>query len=119
MTNENPFTTAKQSLIINPKTVSKQAFHYQHLTDLENLIGFVGTEPKVKIVNGKMVIIFGKHEIKEGTIILRNSFGQVTDVLTYEQANDLYEIKAQSEFKAEHKNKVVQKPVIKKVSVKK
>jgi hypothetical protein len=114
MTNENLFTTAKQYLIINPKTVSKQAFHYQSISDLENLIGFVGTEPKVKIVTGKMVVVFGKHEIKDKSIILRNSYGQVTDVLSYEQANELYDIKAQSEFKAEHKNKVIQKPVVKK-----
>jgi len=118
MANENLFSTAKQSIIIKPKTVSKQAFNYKSLTDLENLIGFVGTEPKVKVVSGKMLIIFGKHEIKENSIILRNSFGQVTDVMDYDRANELYEITAQSEFKAEHKNKVTAKPVIKRTNKK-
>jgi hypothetical protein len=111
MANENPFSVSKQSLVIKPKTIAKQAFNYKGIADLENLIGFVGTAPKVNMEAGKMVLSFGKQTIKDGSIVLRNSFGQVTDVLAYSQAAELYDIAAERDFKAEDKNKVTDKPV--------
>ena len=110
MTNENLFVTSKQSLVIKPKTIAKQAFNYKGIADLENLIGFVGTAPKVNMDLGKMVLSFGKQTIKDNSIVLRNSFGQVTDVLSYAQANELYDIAAQRDFVPTDKNKVEAKP---------
>jgi hypothetical protein len=110
MTNENLFTSSKQSLVIKPKTVAIQAFNYHGIADLENLIGFVGTTPKVNVEKGTLVLSFGKKAIKDNSIILRNPFGEVDRVMTYAEANEMYEIAGQSDFKAEHKNKVQEKP---------
>jgi hypothetical protein len=109
MTNVNIFETAKQSLVIQPKTQKEQAFVYRTIADLENLIGFVGTTPKVDIDKGKMVLTFKKHIIGDGSVVLRNSYGEVTRVMTFEEANKIYDVAAQSEFLQEHKNKVVAK----------
>lgn len=111
MANENLFLNAKQSLVIKPKTVAIQAFNYTGIADLENLIGFVGSNPKVAMDKGVMILSFGKYTIKDKSIITRTPFGDVERTLTYAEAQELYDIAAQSEFKAEHKNKVVAKPV--------
>jgi len=111
MANENLFEKSKQSLVIRPKTVVTQAFHYTGIADLENLIGFVGSAPKVNVDKGNLVLSFGKYNIKENTIITRTPFGEVQRVMTPAEANELFEIAAESEFKPEHKNKVVTKPV--------
>jgi hypothetical protein len=109
MTNVNLFEVAKQSLVISPKTIKEQAFIYRSISDLENLIGFVGTTPKVDIDKGKMVLTFRKHIVTDNSLILRNAYGEVTNVMTLENANKIYDIVAQSEFLPEHKNKVVVK----------
>jgi len=119
MANENPFASAKQSLILKPKTVAIQALNFKGFEDLKTLIDFVGNTPKIDVdKNGQPVLLYKKQVIKDNSIILRNSFGEVTRVMTYAEAAEIYEISAQSEFKAEHKNKVVDKPV-KKREVKK
>jgi hypothetical protein len=110
MANENIFTDAKQSLILRPKSIQVAAFKYNESADLMNLISFVGKEPKVKVDKGKMVLTFGKKDVKEGNIVLRNSYGEVTNVFTPAEANDKYEIVASSEFKPEHANKIAKKP---------
>jgi hypothetical protein len=111
MVNVNLFETSEQSLVIRPKTVVTQAFHYSGIADLENLIGFIGSAPKVNIDKGAMVLSFGKYLVKDNSIITRTPFGEVQRVMSCNEANELYEIAAQSEFKPEHKNKVVAKPV--------
>lgn len=119
MANENPFASSKQSLILKPKTVAIQALHYKGFEDLKTLIDFVGSTPKIDVdKTGNPVLSFRKQTVRDNTIILRNSFGEVTRVMSYAEAAEVYEISAQSEFKAEHKNKVVDKPV-KKREVKK
>lgn len=105
----NSFETAKQSLVINPKSVKTQAFVYRGMQDLENLIAFVGSSPKVSVEKGKIVLAFKKQIIFDNSVILRNSYGEVTSVMTYEKAQDEYEILAQSDFLPEHKNKVEEK----------
>jgi|WetSurMetagenome_2_1015567.scaffolds.fasta_scaffold1216976_1 hypothetical protein len=110
MANENLFTSSKQSLVIAPKTTKQQAFIYRSMADLENLILFVGNTPKIAIDKGKPILNYGKHTIKDDSVILRNSFGEVTTVLSMEEANAQYDIVAQSEFLPEHKNKVITKP---------
>ena len=109
MTNENNFNTASQSLILKTKVTPEAAFNYKGIADLENLIGFIGTAPKVNVDKGKMVLSFGKYTINDNSVVLRNSYGEVTKVLSYEDANNIYDIAAQSEFKPEHKNKVIEK----------
>jgi hypothetical protein len=116
MANENPFANAKQSLILKPKTIAIQAFNYKGLEDLKNLIDFVGSTPKIDVdKSGQPILLYKKNVLKENSIIMRNSFGEVTNVLTYPDAAEVFDISAQSEFKPEHKNKVQDKPPRKKV----
>jgi hypothetical protein len=105
----NSFEVAKQSIVINPKSVRTQAFVYRGMQDLENLIAFVGSSPKVSVEKGKIVLAFKKEVILDNRIILRNSYGEVTAVMTFEEAEKDFEILAQSEFLPEHKNKVEEK----------
>jgi len=105
----NSFESAKQSLVINPRSTKTQAFAYHGMQDLENLITFVGTSPKVSVEKGKIVLAFKKQVILDDRIILRNSYGEVTAVMTYDEANTQYEIVAESAFLPEHKNKLEEK----------
>jgi hypothetical protein len=107
-----PFTNAKQSLLLKPKTTTIQAFIYHGIEDLENLIGFVGVAPKVNIDKGQMVLSFGRTNIQNNSVIMRNAYGEVTKVLTLDEANAQYDIAASSEFLPEHKNKLVVKPKV-------
>ena len=105
----NSFESAKQSLVINPRSTKTQAFVYRGMPDLENLIAFVGTSPKVSVEKGKIVLAFKKQVILDNTVILRNSYGEVTAVMSYDEAETKYEILAQSVFLPEHKNKLEEK----------
>ena len=110
ISSNNSFEVAKQSLVINPRSTSKtQAFVYRGMQDLENLIAFVGTSPKVSVEKGKIVLAFKKQIILDNRVILRNSYGEVTAVMTYEEADKDFEILGQSEFLPEHKNKLEEK----------
>lgn len=106
MSKENVFTEAKQSLILKSKVVPVQAFVYKDFSDLENLIKFVGSRP---LINGDMSIQFKKTIVPKNSVVMRNQYGEVMSALTFDQANNLYEIAAQSEFKPEHVNKVIDK----------
>ena len=105
------FDEANQSLILKAKVVPIEGFNYKSIADLENLIGFVGTEPKVKVAagTGKLIIMFGKNEIKDNSVVFRNSYGEVVNVMSYDKAAEIFDIAAQSEFLPEHKNKVIEK----------
>jgi hypothetical protein len=103
------FETAKQSLVINPKSVKVAAFVYRGMQDLENLIAFVGSSPKVSVEKGKIVLAFKKQIIADNRVILRNAYGEVTEVMTFEDAQRDFEIVAQREFAPEDRNKVVEK----------
>ena len=108
MSKENVFTEAKQSVILKSKVVPVQAFVYKDFNDLENLIKFVGSRP---IINGDMTIQFKKTIVPKNSVVMRNQYGEVINVLSFDQANTAYEIAAQSEFKPEHINKVIAKEV--------
>jgi hypothetical protein len=106
MSKENVFTEAKQSVILKTKVVPVQAFVYKDFSDLENLIKFVGSRP---LINGDMSIQFKKTIVPKNSVVMRNQYGEVMSALTFDQANTLYVIAAQSEFKPEHVNKVIDK----------
>jgi hypothetical protein len=114
MANENLFLTAKTTLVIKPKTIAIEAFNYKGFDDLKNLIDFVGSTPKIEIQLGQVVLSFRKHVVKPESIILRNAYGEVSRVMDYKEANAIYDIAAQSDFKPELKNKVQAKPEKKK-----
>ena len=103
---ENPFTSAKESIVITPKVTAEQVYHYKGFENLKNLIGFVGARP---LINEDGSLQFRKVLIPENSIIFRNSLGQVTKVMNYESAGTMYDIVAQSDFLPEHKNVVVPK----------
>lgn len=94
------FSDSKQFLVLKPKTVAKAAFHYRNNADLENLIDFVGSKPKVDIGDkGELILMYRKRIIKDNTIILSDAFGNVSDILDYKSASEIYEVVAQSDTK--------------------
>lgn len=108
---ENPFETAKQALIVKPKTISIEAFNYKGSDDLKNLIDFVGTKPKAEVNEaGTIVLSFKKWTIVPNRIIFRNSYGEVVRAMTYAEAAEAYDISGQNDFSAVLKNKVQPKP---------
>ncbi|NMC99107.1 MAG: hypothetical protein GYA62_05240 [Bacteroidales bacterium] len=102
------FESAKQMVVIRPRTVNQVAFVYRDFSDLKNLIKFVGSKPSID-EEGKLW--FGKLPIPDNCVVLRNSYGKVTEVHDFKAAEMYYEIAADSEFKPEHANKVEPKPV--------
>ena len=95
---ENVFEVALQSLVLSPKTTKVQAFIYRSVNDLENLVRFLGVAPKVIFEKGKMTYQFGKILVPDNSVIMRDSYGTITRVLTFAEANDKYDIAAQREF---------------------
>jgi len=93
----------RQSLALKPKVVVVQAFHYRGFKDLKNLIQFVGSRP---IINEDASLQFKKVIIPDNSIVFRNEYGAVVRVMSYDEANKMYEIGAQSDWKPEHANKV-------------
>jgi hypothetical protein len=112
----NLFEIAKQSLVLAPKTVKEQAFIYRTVADLENLIRFLGTSPKVVFEKGKLSYQFGKQVISDNSVITRNVYGNVVNCMTFAQANEKYDIAAQRDF---DNAKDSQTPQAKPVKVKK
>jgi hypothetical protein len=100
------FSKAKQSIVIRPRANNIQAFIYHDFTDLKNLVRFVGTKPQIDEEGN---LYFRNTLIPDNTVIMRDAYGRVIDVMTYDQANGRYEIVAESEFKPEHANKVIAK----------
>ena len=103
---ENPFTSAKESIVITPKVTPERVYHYKGFENLKNLIGFVGARP---LINEDGGLQFKKVLVPENSIIFRNSLRHVTKVMNYESAATMYDIAAQSDFLPEHKNVVVPK----------
>jgi hypothetical protein len=104
--NPKNFADAKQSVIIRPRTANQMAFLYHDFSDLKNLVKFVGSKPSIDEEGN---LWFGKTMIPDNCLVIRNSYGKVTEVLSYEQAATHYEIVADSEFKPEHANVVEKK----------
>jgi hypothetical protein len=98
-------------LVASPKTTTETVFVYKSLSDLENLIAFVGSAPQVKVEKGVMILNYKKHEIKPNTVVFRNSFGEVVHTLPAEKFAENYEIRKEVEFSKDYINKVAVKPV--------
>lgn len=88
----------KNLIVIKPKTQEYTCFVYGSSADLENLIKFVGKSPAIGFENGKMTLSYKKQVIKEGTVIFRDSLGNVTNVIPVEKVNEYYEIIKESDF---------------------
>lgn len=98
MSKENPFSVSKQALILKPKTLAKEAFNYHGFADLKNLISFVGSTPKIDVNDkGDAVIMYRKKIIADNSIVIRDAAGNVTEVLDYEKAAEVYDIAAQND----------------------
>ena len=106
--NANPFVNSKQSLVLKLKVVATQAFHYRNFSDLKTLIQFVGSRP---VINEDASLQFKKVVVPDNSIVLRDEYGAVVRVMSYEEADKGFEIAAQSEWKAEHANKVKAKEI--------
>jgi hypothetical protein len=95
---QNVFEVALQSLVLSPKTTKVQAFIYRSVNDLENLVRFLGVAPKVIFDKGKMTYQFGKVLVPDNSVIMRDTYGTITRVMTYAEAAEKYDIAAQREF---------------------
>jgi hypothetical protein len=105
-TSAKSFASARQSVIIRPRTAEQQGFIYHNFSDLKNLVKFVGSKPSIDEEGN---LWFRKQMIPDNSVILRNSYGQVTDVLSFDKAEEQYTVVLDSEFKPEHANKVEKK----------
>lgn len=103
------FETAKQMVILRPKSTPVEAIIYKGFDDLESLIGFVGSRPAL---NPDLTLQFKKQVVKPGSVVTRNSFGEVVAVMTLEQASERFDIAASAPYDpARDANKVQAKPV--------
>jgi len=93
-------------MIIAPVVSEKVVFHYRDMSDLKNLIAFVGRNP---IILDNMNLKFKKVEVCEGDYLVVNKFGEVTEKLTEEQMQAGYELKHVLEYSEKFKNKVEEK----------
>jgi hypothetical protein len=96
---EKTFSDAKQIIVIRPKSVVENvAFHYADFSDVKKLIQFVGSKPTI---DENAAIWFGKFLIPDDSLVVRDSFGRVSTVLTMEQAETKYNVVASHDFKTE------------------
>ena len=98
----------KKVIAIRPLAVTQLAFVYTDFSDLKNLIQFVGSKPTIDEAGN---LFFKKMKISDNSVILRDSFGKVVDVIPADKLKDKFEISAESDFKAEHIAKVEVKVV--------
>ena len=96
---QKEFATAKTSVVIKPKTKNELVMIYRGLQDLKSLILFVGSRP---VLNADASIQYKKFIIADNSVVFRNGNGQVSKVMTFEEAENLYDIAADSFFKNEH-----------------
>lgn len=85
-------------LVLKPKAPEVQAFVYENETDLENLTRFVGKNPVIDFLSGTKTVRFRKQEVKDGSIVFRNEFGDVVKVMTVEEAENIYDIEGEYDF---------------------
>lgn len=106
---ELTFDNAKTMVILRPKSTPVEAIIYKGFDDLESLIGFVGARPAL---NPDLTMQFKKQVVKPGSVVTRNSFGEVVAVMTLEQASERFDIAASAPYDpARDANKVQAKPV--------
>jgi hypothetical protein len=99
----------KNVLILKPKTNELTGFQYNDQNDLENLIKFVGSAPVVKIESGKMQLLFKKQVVRPGTVVFRNGFGEVTNVMEIPKVIETFDISKTLDFAPDHVNTVTEK----------
>jgi len=105
----NPFEEAKTMVILKTKVVPEMALVYRGFEDLEKLISFVGTRP---VLNTDLTLSFKKQIVEPNSVIFRDVYGQVTKVLTLDEASAIHDIAAQAEYNAEqHRNNVQAKEI--------
>ena len=105
----SPFENASTIAILKPKTKPFETFIYRGFDDLEKLIKYVGSRPAL---NPDLSLQFKKAVIKPNSVIIRNSFGEVVRVMTFEEAAEQYDIAASVTFDADRDTaKVEAKPV--------
>lgn len=93
------FTTAKQLVILRPSSTEVLGFIYHDFSDLKNLIKFVGTRPTID-EEGKLW--FRKLQVPDNSVVIRDAFGQVTNVMNYETASTKFTLVSDSDFLPAH-----------------
>ena len=105
----NPFEKVNTMTILKPKTTPIETFVYRGFDDLEKLIKYIGSRPTL---NPDLSLQFKKAVVKPNSVLTRNAFGEVAQVMTFEEAAAKYDIAATTEFQPERDtNKVQAKPV--------
>ena len=90
---ELSFTNCKNNVVLKPKVTPKVAYVYRNVnTDLKGLIDFVKSEPKAKIVDGKLTLCYGKFNLFENSVILISEVGKVSEVISFDEANKRFDI---------------------------
>ena len=103
-----PFENAATIAILKPKTKPFETFNYKGFEDLEKLIRYIGSRP---VLNSDLSLQYKKHTIKPGCLVIRNAFGEVARVMTYDEAQVQYDITASAPFVADRDTaKVEAKP---------
>jgi len=86
-------------VILRPKTIQLTGFVYNGLTDLADLIKFVGKTPQI---NANLTLNFKKQVVAENCIVFRNEYGEVTNVLPVEKVGDNFDVVKSLNFAPEH-----------------
>ena len=94
-------------VVISPKVSDKVMFHYRDISDLPDLIRFVGKPP---VIHQDLSIHFRKTQVKEGDYVEVNQYGEIVTVLSAEIINKSFVLKARKPFSGEYANKVIDKP---------
>ncbi|HUS49611.1 MAG TPA: hypothetical protein VMZ91_05565 [Candidatus Paceibacterota bacterium] len=98
-------------VVISPKVSEKVMFNYSSISDLPDLIKFVGKPP---VIHPDLSLHFRKAVVKEGDYIESNVYGEVVNVLSEEIISKSFVLKARKPFSSEYANKVIEKPARKK-----
>jgi hypothetical protein len=92
----NEFATAKTNVIVRVKQTPKAVYVYKSQEDLKGAIDFIKASPKASVdEKGKIVLSFGKHELKDNSVIFLSEVGKVSEIITLDQAAERFEIVAQ------------------------
>jgi len=94
----NPFENANTITILKPKTKPFETFIYRGFDDLEKLIKYVGARPTL---NPDLSLQFKKTVVKPNSVLIRSAFGEVTRVMTFEEAAEQFDIAASAAFDAD------------------
>jgi len=100
------FNPEKNIIVLKPKTLPKTVFNYKGIGSLKDLIQFTGSEPKVKINDkGEIEMSYRKKVLKDNSLVFCDAFGNVSEIMTYAEAAEIYEITAQKDTEAKEEKK--------------